>query len=328
MARCYDGNAAARLPMSVHLYGTRAENLYVPELLEKKTFLFSAGEVQVRLPSLSPFESLLIASSFPSSQDIIEIVLLLNARNKAGFKGSTKLFLPYLPYSRQDRVCYPGEAFSIAALSSLLKTQMTDNDRVITWDAHSDVAARVFASFSVKFTNVAACHLIKKFGDVADSSYIVVSPDAGAIGRAQSVASVLGCETVIQGEKNRNSKDGSIVGISVKDKNGNDPDLPGAKVLIVDDICDGGRTFIELAKVLRGHGAKEIVLYVTHGIFSKGFHVFYDDGTLLIDRILTPNIFPGVKLPEEGPYTVGCHEISSPVPIVQILPPPLPLSPV
>ena len=40
--------------------------------------------------------------------------------------------------------------------------------------------------------------------------------------------------------------------------------------MIVDDTCDGGRTFIELAKVLRARNAGKIELYVTHGIFSKG----------------------------------------------------------
>jgi ribose-phosphate pyrophosphokinase len=57
--------------------------------------------------------------------------------------------------------------------------------------------------------------------------------------------------------------------------------------LIVDDICDGGRTFIELAKVLRPLTNGSIFLYVTHGIFSQGLDVFKG----VIDHIYTANLF-------------------------------------
>ena len=50
--------------------------------------------------------------------------------------------------------------------------------------------------------------------------------------------------------------------------NGN---VEGKNCLIVDDICDGGRTFTDLAKKLNDKGAKELYLFVSHGIFSKGY---------------------------------------------------------
>lgn len=313
--------------MTVNLYGIRVENIYVPEPLEKKSFLFSAGEVQVRLPNIKGCERLIIESRYPDSQDILEIALIINAAEKfSGFSGIVTVFLPYLPYSRQDRVCYPGEANSLEAFAALLTAQQffKTKGRVITWDVHSEKAHDAFKNISL--LNIGADSLIKKFGNSVDASYVVASPDAGAVDRANAVASTLGCKTVIYGEKKRDSNDGSIVGTLVKDKNGDEPDLSGNKVLIVDDICDGGRTFIELAKVLRNCGAEEVVLYVTHGIFSKGFNVFNENGSLLINRILTPNLFPGVKVPAEESYTVGCHEIPPLLPIVQTLPPPFTLS--
>jgi ribose-phosphate pyrophosphokinase len=57
--------------------------------------------------------------------------------------------------------------------------------------------------------------------------------------------------------------------------------------LIVDDICDGGRTFIELAKVLRPLTSGQVKLYVTHGIFSAGFEALAG-----LDRIFVANPFP------------------------------------
>ncbi|MEI8631794.1 phosphoribosyltransferase family protein [Vibrio sp. PP-XX7] len=86
---------------------------------------------------------------------------------------------------------------------------------------------------------------------------------------------------MIQAQKLRNLKTGEIIKTEVLG------DVKGKKVLIADDICDGGRTFVELAKVLKSEGATEISLFVTHGIFSKGFEVFAG----LIDVIYTTDSF-------------------------------------
>ena len=86
---------------------------------------------------------------------------------------------------------------------------------------------------------------------------------------------------VIQAQKMRNLKTGEIIKTEILG------DVKGKKVLIADDICDGGRTFIELAKVLKNKGAVEVSLFITHGIFSKGLEVF--EG--LIDAIYTTDSF-------------------------------------
>lgn len=61
-------------------------------------------------------------------------------------------------------------------------------------------------------------------------------------------------------------------------------DVRGRDVLIVDDLCDAGGTFIGAAQVLRQHGARSVSLYVTHGIFSKGVEHLLAQG---IDNIYT-----------------------------------------
>lgn len=286
--------------MTVKVFGVSSDNLFAPEPLEVKSFLFSAGEVQVRLPDVSDYESIIIESRYPTSQDIMEIALISNAiRHFDRFVGSITIFLPYLPYSRQDRVCYPGEAFSLSVMASILKTQLRSNDKLITWDAHSSQSCASFCA-KINYTNITADALVKKFvkkGITFSPSTVVISPDKGAMDRATAVAKAVEAETIFYGEKVRDPNNGNILGISVKDSEGNDPNIKGKDILIVDDICDGGRTFIELAKSLRKFEPSRITLYVTHGIFSKGFDVFYDDGKLLIDTILTPNLFPGVEIP-------------------------------
>ncbi len=107
---------------------------------------------------------------------------------------------------------------------------------------------------------------------------IVCFPDNGALTRYE--ASFQGWP-MIYCDKIRNQDTGEITGLSLQTMG---VDIAGKSVLIVDDICDGGRTFIEVAKLLKD--ASRVDLAVTHGIFSKGFGCLYEAG---IDRIFTTN---------------------------------------
>ena len=92
-----------------------------------------------------------------------------------------------------------------------------------------------------------------------------MAPDAGARKRVQALAKKLGVADVRYAEKVRDPQTGRITETRVPD------DIPAQPVLVVDDICDGGRTFLELAAALRDKTDQPLYLYVTHGLFSKGF---------------------------------------------------------
>ena len=282
--------------MTVELYGTPLDDFPQTQLIDYKSFSFSAGELQVRLPDISRYNNLTIVSRYPTSQDLIEISMVLSAINNLNtFSGQVTLLLPYLPYSRQDRVCYAGEAFSLQALAGLLASGLTPFDRVVTWDVHSNEALTVFQEEGVDFFNVPPEAFVSKFRNLGvdlSSSHVVIAPDKGAVERANSVAKEIGANTIFYAEKKRDPSNGNILGIEIAPGQG-EVNLHNREILIVDDICDGGKTFIELAKTLWKYNPKEITLYVTHGIFSKGLDVFYENGKLLIDTILTPNLMPG-----------------------------------
>ena len=92
-----------------------------------------------------------------------------------------------------------------------------------------------------------------------------------------------GIKDIIIGSKNRDIK-GNITHTSIS---GGVSDSENKTFVIVDDICDGGRTFIELAKVIRKDYSKDskIVLIITHGIFSKGFDTVFEH----VDEVYTTN---------------------------------------
>ena len=111
--------------------------------------------------------------------------------------------------------------------------------------------------------------------------------------RASQVQKSLGLSETVYATKVRNPDNGEILRTEVPE----DVSYRGKNLLIVDDICDGGRTFIELAKVLRDYEPSRIDLYVTHGIFSKGFEIFED----LIDHFYVANVLPNSSFYEQLP---------------------------
>lgn len=251
-----------------------------------ETFQFSGGELQTKIDEALQWNnnSLTIIARLQSPKDIIELLLVCEILKR--FRKKATLVLPYLPYARQDRVMHQNEAFSLKVFSRLINS--LSFDRVVTFDVHSDVSVALINNIK----NIAQADLIKKYNKSLDDwimqpeKPLIVSPDAGAYKKALKVAEAYGREVII-GNKTRNISTGAITDINIYG------DVKGKDLLIVDDICDGGRTFIELAKVLRFNGAKSIALYVTHGIFSKGYEVFKG----LIDRIYTNDTF----IPESYP---------------------------
>jgi ribose-phosphate pyrophosphokinase len=118
---------------------------------------------------------------------------------------------------------------------------------------------------------------------------VIISPDAGALKKIYKVAKATSL-TVVEAKKVRDVATGNIVKTEIDSSQ-----LLGVDTaIIVDDICDGGRTFIELATVIRDSGfIGKLILCVTHGIFSKGLDVF--DGPLF-DAIYTMNNINSVDI--------------------------------
>lgn len=228
-------------------------------------------------------KELTVIAHIDSSDVLMDLILFTDAFVRHG-KGTgescyRKLFLPYIPYARQDRVMVSGEPLSAAVFGKLIN--MLEYDRVIVDDPHSDVAPSHIENVGIYDQATLAVEILGK-GFFEDS--VIVAPDAGAIKKVSKLATLVGKSEIGVGNKHRDLTTGQITSTSYSG-----PDVSGKRVVMIDDICDGGRTFIELAKVLRANGASEIILYVTHGIFSQGADVF--DG--YIDEVYST--YPWVK---------------------------------
>jgi ribose-phosphate pyrophosphokinase len=247
---------------------------------------FSGGEEHVSMETFYSSEIVHIDARLDSSRELIRLLLVTDSLRRMGNKR-IDLFIPYIPYARQDRVCQPGDAFSLKVFTDIINSQ--NYEAVYVADAHSMVATALLNNV-VEFTQDYYALDLVDFHAPGQGPYdYIIAPDAGASKKAVSFSKYLNTfnwdTSVVQALKVRD-KMGDIVNTQVLFD-----DFKGASCLIVDDIIDGGRTFTELALALKEKNAGKIGLYVTHGIFSKGVDVIFDHN---IDEIYTTDSFEQV----------------------------------
>lgn len=206
---------------------------------------------------------------FENEREIIDLISLSN------LVDFTVLNIPYLPYARQDKDINNSSTFNLKVLRDLL--WLIDEDlHVRTFDVHNDYQTKLLFD---NFTNVEAIDFHKDVLKKVKPTYIVF-PDNGAWFRYPHLYS----HPYIIFEKNRNSLSGDI---TVHKMVNVEPIKSGDSFLIIDDLVDGGATFISVAKALREVEENiGIDLCVSHGLFSQGKEILHKAG---IQNIYTTN---------------------------------------
>lgn len=242
---------------------------------------FPGGEVGVDINNLSQVdgmraERVYVAAQLQNSDDVMALLMATDALRMEFPLAKFMLDLPYIPYARQDRVCNAGEALSIKVFGRLINSLKYDMVQVT--DPHSAVSLACIENVTVRDQYSVFGDIKLSFNDVT-----IVAPDQGATKKCEEFAKKVGAKGVITCSKTRNLADGKIIGMTVDGPE----DMSNLNLLVLDDICDGGRTFIELALLLETRNPKTLELAVTHGIFSKGVEVVANH----YDHIYTTNSF-------------------------------------
>ena len=235
-------------------------------------FKFPCGEPHIQLINYSHNGRVSLHFIWESIEDIFTLLLICHALKREGIILE-RIVLPYVPFSRQDRVNIAGEPFSLKVFADIINSC---NAKVVEIeDPHSDVTTALINNVKVRYQ-----HEIfeRYFKDKKD--FYLICPDGGALKKIYKLAAIVNTLGVIECSKLRNTKTGEITDINI---NCQPYDIEGKECIIVDDICDGGRTFVELAKVLKRFEASKVTLMITHGFFTKGIEVFDN----LIDEIYT-----------------------------------------
>lgn len=231
---------------------------------------YPGGEVGVRALR-QPAPARLLARVH-GSDELMALLMFLGA-----VRGQVQhVCIPYLPYARQDRVAVAGDPIAIEVLAEVLAT--TGVRSFATVDAHSPASVAAFAKVGAVLVNVPAMPWLDRYLTTlrtrTDQPVWFVAPDKGARTRTTAAAVALSRPDrtigVLHCEKVRDPVTGKLQGFRLADDSpqalGNNP-----LVVIVDDICDGGGTFLGVASALRtNHGPVPLHLWTSHGIHSKG----------------------------------------------------------
>lgn len=215
---------------------------------------------------------------FSHEGELFHLAQLVRLIRQARVPVPMYLHMPYLPYGRQDKEVSNESTFALRVFGRILEDM--GFDKITTLDAHSDLLQKIIP---LRFENIHPSRQISEALRAVCATGIAF-PDKGACDRYFGKDHTIGHELII-GHKVRNQLTGYIDQYDIE---GNPKDR---NILIIDDICDGGMTFILLTKDLLRAGAKSVNLYVSHGIFSKGTQVLRDAG---IKRIFT---YKGEVLP-------------------------------
>ncbi len=184
---------------------------------------------------------------------------------------------------RSDRRFNPGESFDLRVIADFINRMNFDEVRIL--HPHSSVSlALINRSKAIDHYR----YIEKAYNDLDQP--VLVSPDAGAYKVSHEVAHRLNANLIPANKVRRNGEP------EIKLQGG----VQGKRCLIIDDIADGGRTFINLARVLRDQGAEEVNLYVTHGMFNYGFDEFND----FIDHIYCTNSYRDIDHPLVTQYEI------------------------
>ena len=224
-------------------------------------------------------EVITLWSPLRNATDIMELLIFTDAIRRSDYKDyELNVIIPYLPYARQDRASNYGESLTSKVFANIINAQKYDS--VIAYDPHSDVITALIDNLTVIKMKPVNC-----VAHTLDGTYILVAPDASQYKRLRKMYPD---EPIIYAVKSRNTETGSLTDMKLILDGVDSRRLSDATLLVVDDICDGGATFNLLAKTIRQNGYdNDMVLFVTHGIFSKGF----DELKKYYKHIYTTNSF-------------------------------------
>lgn len=247
-------------------------------IVDTKVWKFPGGEVGINVGVLPTHcDGVVIKTLIKSSDDIMTLVMAVDAINRNTETKNLKLMMSYVPYARQDRVCNKGESLSIATFAKIINS--LNFDEVIVDDTHSPQTLKyINHCIEVPQHELMWRHNeVRKFIEMKNVMLVALDEKADIKTRSHIARHPNLQLYVIQLAKLKDTT-GEVKRLEMRNQH-MVTRLHNTNLLIVDDICDEGRVFIEAAKLLREVAEPlSISLFVTHGIFSKGKEILYEAG--------------------------------------------------
>jgi len=219
---------------------------------------FSDGEIYIEINENIRGNSIFIIQSIssPANDNLMELLLCIDALKRSSAKNITAV-IPYFGYARQDRKVVPRTSISAKLVSNLITK--AGADRVVTVDLH---AGQIQGFFDIPVDNlfstpIFARHIKRK---IKSKNLICVAPDVGGVERTRALGRKLDVGLAIIDKRRPSPGKSQVMNVI-----GN---VKGKTCIITDDIIDSGGTIVNAADALIKRSAKEVYVYVTHGVLS------------------------------------------------------------
>lgn len=206
------------------------------------------------LPKTSSYSDLLFKWNYESDEELVTLIFLVKHLRNIGFNQDFLLFLDYIPNARMDRTHYKEEVFTLKYFCDIINDLQFSH--VVVLDPHSNVSTALLDRVIVNTPEEA---IVQVINELNDKNLVLFFPDSGA---AKRYSSMFPEYKYIYGNKVRRWEDGVIIGTEIV--NPFNVDIENKTILIIDDICSRGTTFVKSAEALKNHNVGDIYLWVTH----------------------------------------------------------------
>jgi len=251
-------SGSANLPLARKI----SEHLNRP-LSEVEIRRFSDGEIFAEIKENVRGRSVYVIQSTcdPVNDSLMELLIIMDALKRASAK-EINVITPYYGYSRQDRKVSPRTPISAKLIADLLT--VAGANRIVSVDLH---AGQIQGFFNIPFDNLYAMPVLQdyftkssEFKNIRSEDMVIVSPDAGGMLRARSLAKRLN-SNVAMIDKRRTGPNVAVAMNIVGE-------VEGKVALILDDMIDTAGTLTEAANAVKKAGATRVLAMATHGVLS------------------------------------------------------------
>lgn len=239
-----------------------------------KTLIYPDSQPHVQITEISQDDTIQLICSIVDTNHLIYLLQSTDIIDRAGAYKS-ELVIPYLLGARFDRLMQEGDSFDLQIIAKLINS--CKFEKVTILDVHSEVSTQLINNSE----NYIEDNL---FTSYKKENVVLICPDKGARKKVPFLRKKLeAISDVVYCEKNRDLQSGRIsLEVLEPEK------CTNQNCVIIDDLCDGGGTFLEIASQIN---AKHLTLIVTHGIFSRGLEVFENK----FDQIIVTDSFKNIE---------------------------------
>ena len=217
---------------------------------------FSDGEMSPYFKeSVRGCDVFLIASTFAPSDNLLELLLMIDAAKRASAKYVT-VVIPYFGYARQDRKDRPRVAIGAKLVANLISA--AGADRIMTCDLH---AGQIQGFFDIPVDHLDGSFIFVPYVRSLDlENLVIASPDVGGTKRARTFAKHFEVDMVVIDKYRKRANEVASMQVigNVKNKD----------IVMVDDLIDTGSTISKASEVLKEEGARSVRAICTHPVLS------------------------------------------------------------